>query len=290
MNCYATVGDIKNAVGSGITGTANDAQLRQACERASRMIDALCKRTFYPQVATRYWPTAGEREVWLPDLLAVTSINYSSDYGASYTALDSDDYLLYGGRDLRDSETPYRKLVLRMNGALDCFYVDERGLKILGVWGYHSDYANAWEDTGDTVEDAAGLTAVQTTVTVNDIDGTDLYGLTPRISIGNLLQIESEHCEVTGVNTTTNVGTIRRAWNGSTAATHAKEKAIYTWRVQPQVAEAACIQVVRWFKRGSQGFADASSGGPFGSLLYTKQLDPDIIELLINSGLRRVTA
>jgi len=290
VNAYATLDEIKAAAPNAFTGTSSDAILAMLSERASRLIDNVCHRHFYELAATRTWPTVGEREVWLPDLLAVTSINYSADYGASYTALTTDDYLLYGGRDLRDGETPYNELVLRENGALDCFYVDERGLKIVGLWGYHGDYARAWDDSGDTVQDAAGMTAAQTTVMVTDVDGANLYGLTPRLSVGNTIKIESEQCLVTATNTTTQVASIRRGWNGTTAATHAKAKTVYVWWPEALVQQACCIETVRWFKRGSQGFADASAGGPFGTLLYTKALDPDIVELLINSGLRRVTA
>ncbi len=287
-NAYATVAEVKASAPGGFTGTTSDAILAQLSERASRLIDDLCRRTFYPVTATRYFDTNGELSLWIPDLLAVTSISTSSDYGVTYTALTSSDYVLYGGKELRPGETPYVRLDVSTNGSLNCFEVGEKALKIVGIWGYHSDYANAWEDTGDTVEDAAGMSAVQTTVTVNDIDGADLYGLTPRIAVGNLAKIEDEQALVTSTNTTTNIGSIRRGWNGTTAATHAKEKAIYVWRWEPVVQQAACIQTIRWFKRGSQGYADSGAAPQLGMMMYTQALDPDIATLLTKTGLRRL--
>lgn len=51
------------------------------------------------------------------------------------------------------------------------------------------------------------------------------------------------------------------------------------------VEQAVVMQVVRWWRRGAQMFADASPVGELGAPAYTRQLDPEIQTLLIGSGL-----
>lgn len=52
----------------------------------------------------------------------------------------------------------------------------------------------------------------------------------------------------------------------------------------PEPIQRACkIQAARWFKQALQGWQDASMGGEFGQLLYTKELDPNV-KTLLNSA------
>ena len=49
----------------------------------------------------------------------------------------------------------------------------------------------------------------------------------------------------------------------------------------PAVIKKACvIQVFRWYMRGKQGYADGGANVEIGRMVYVKQLDPDIKELL----------
>lgn len=49
----------------------------------------------------------------------------------------------------------------------------------------------------------------------------------------------------------------------------------------PSPIQKACIvQVFRWYMRGKQAFADAGANIELGRMVYVKQLDPDIKELL----------
>lgn len=109
-------------------------------------------------------------------------------------------------------------------------------LLITGIWGFHRDYANAWLSV-DTLQ-AAIVTAGATTLTVEDVDGLDPYNRTPRISVGNLIRIDSEFMEVVAVNTTTNVVTVRRAANGSTAAAHNNGTGVDVWQVEEEIKYA----------------------------------------------------
>ena len=67
---------------------------------------------------------------------------------------------------------------------------------------------------------AGGLTALQTTFTANNVDGLDSQG-GRRISVGDVLRIESEDCPVIAVDTVTNVVQIQRGAFDTLAVAHA---------------------------------------------------------------------
>lgn len=119
--------------------------------------------------------------------------------------------------------------------------------RITGTWGYHPDYATAWQAV-DTVQDDP-LSDSATTLTVSDVDGADTDGRTPRIGRGDLLRLESEYLAVTGVDTDTNTATVKRGVNGTTAASHASGTSVEVWTIdeplQRAVARQAAFQVVR---------------------------------------------
>lgn len=89
------------------------------------------------------------------------------------------------------------------------------------TWGMHRNYAEAWQEA-DTLQ--AGITASATTLTVVDVDGDDYYGFSPRFSYGQLIRLTtggvSEFMRVIDTNTTTNVLTVLRGQNGTTAIAH----------------------------------------------------------------------
>ncbi len=85
------------------------------------------------------------------------------------------------------------------------------------------------------------LTAAATSLTVNNADGADGNGFTPRFQVGQLIQLESEWCYVAGVNTTTNVLTITRGQNGSTAAAHVKTTAISVYQPMQTIKRATLL-------------------------------------------------
>ena len=288
MNLYATLAQLKAALDN-LTSTTYDTALVTSLRHAARLVDAASGRQFYPELDTRYVDGNGREDLWLPwPVLAITTCSISQDYAVTYTALVAEtDYWVSDG--VTWEATPYQMLFMNPNGSYDYWYNYRRAVKLVGVFGYHRDYAHAWEASGDSVQDAAGITAAATSITVSDADGADAQGVTPRFSVGSLLKIESEYIEVTGVNTTTNILTVVRAVNGTTGATHAKSTAISLWRPEALATQACLIQAGRWFKRGQQAYADAGASVELGQLIFAKQLDPDVEAILMTAGLRRLT-
>lgn len=147
---------------------------------------------------------------------------------------------------------------------------------VTGVWGFHRDYPNAWLSV-DTLA-AAIVSAAATTFTVANVDGSDPYGRTPRISAGNLLKVDDEYMEVVSTNISTNVVTVIRGVNGSTAATHVISSAVSVWQVEEPVKRACA----RWaaFLYARMGAYESSAITDIGIINYPSDLLGEIKRIL----------
>jgi hypothetical protein len=286
MNLLATVDQVKRALE--IAGTTYDALVTEALRATSRLIEDAAGRSFVPTLATRYVDGNGKSSLWLDEpWLDITTLSLSGDGGTTYTALGATDWWESDG--LHYEVTPIQLLVLNPNGNTSGFYAGRRTVRLVGLLGWHRNFAVAWEASGDSVQDTSGITSAATSITVTDADGAGADGLTPRFSVGNLVQAESEIMEVIGVSASTNKLTVVRGVNGSIAATHAKSVALAIWRPDDLAHQATLIQAVRFFKRAQQGFADAGANLDLGKLIFAKKLDPDVEAILMTAGLRRLT-
>ena len=123
---------------------------------------------------------------------------------------------------------------------------------------------------------ASGATSLE----VTDVDGDDLFGLSPVFANGHLLRLESEFFEVTTVNKSDNKLTVLGARNGSTAAEHLQNVDVEIWRPPAPVRQAAAIMAVRMMQRASQGYADARANPELGQLQFVRRMDPEAKALL----------
>jgi hypothetical protein len=120
-------------------------------------------------------------------------------------------------------------------------------VSIPGIWGFNRDYENAWLQV-DTLKLAIGDTVIKT-FTVNDVAGPDDYGQTPAISAGDLLRIDDEYLEVISTDNGTDIVTMRRHANGSTAAEHVVDTPVYRWQTEEPVKYAVARQVGLMYSR-----------------------------------------
>lgn len=291
MIAYATVADIKRAMAANESITAAvETLLFQTVLRVSRRVDvrmsaARMRPAFAPTVESRTQRiTSGlvnsrDNTLRIDDpLLALTSVTRSGEV----LVVDS---TVEAWPDA--TQTPIRTLRLRdvYSSWYDIGYTDAPPtITIGGVWGYHSDYANAWQAV-DTVQDAP-LTAIATTLTVVDVDGADLWGFTPRIDRGNLLRIGDEYLVVTAVNTDTNTATVRRGVNGTTAAEHAQGTAVEVWQVDAPVRDAVARQVgFTYQRRGAYVQKQVTELG--AEIRFPDDLLPDLENVLEDYQWRR---
>jgi hypothetical protein len=54
----------------------------------------------------------------------------------------------------------------------------------------------------------------------------------------------------------------------------------YSSSVPDDIKQAAKIQVMRWFMRSKQSYQDTSASERLGQMLYTQELDPDVLRIL----------
>ncbi|WP_377271923.1 hypothetical protein [Peterkaempfera sp. SMS 1(5)a] len=179
---YATREDVQQAMDSKLTARDN-ARIDRALEAATRSVEGLCHRRFYPQQGTRSfdWPN-GQRafpwRLWLDDndLISVTELSSGG------VVIPPDEYFLRRADD-RD-EPPYTFLELNIGtsaafGGGDTW---QRDISITGLWGYSADTA------------PAGALAADVDATIGTVQVTD----SAAAGVGDLLQIGTERLIVTG--------------------------------------------------------------------------------------------
>lgn len=281
-NAYLSLSELRAAVPDALKAsvTKYDAQMLRLLSEASRFVDNYCKREFYPYLATRYFRGSGGLVQRIPDLLSITSVSYSDDDGTTYTALSASDYYATVAGN-HNSLKSYDALELNINSTtLSYWPCGQRSIKIVGVWGYCDDRNLCWQSTGDRIYGGT-LTSSATSMTLNDVDGLDIYGAAPRFQAGGLYRIESEYVEATLTqDTTSNTLGILRGRNGTTAASHVEDTVIDAWQAPEPVKQAIAISVFKHLQRGFQGFGDARSTPELGQLFFLKSLDPDAVSKL----------
>lgn len=233
MNEYVSYEDVKTYLR--ITLTTDDTLLKGFCAQASRSFDAATRRCFYPHISTRYYdhPYSPDRLELMDDLLEVSAFTTQN---TAITLTASDYYLMCG---YQHNLMPYDRIVMRIDGNYPTLSYNETWQKancVVGIWGYHEDWANAW-DAVDVVG-VGGINASSTSLLVIDADGTDLEGNTPRFKIHNLLKVEDEYMYVTARDAATNILTVRRAMNGTTAAVHLAAATVSVYRPMDDISNA----------------------------------------------------
>lgn len=123
-------------------------------------------------------------------------------------------------------------------------------VEVTGWWGYRSRWQQrGWTDTTDRITNSGGINATVATLTVNDADGIDEQGLTPRFSRGQLLRVDDEMLRVLAVESGSNTLTVRRGVRGTEAAAHAQNAALLTWSAEEDVVWAMTKWVALMYQR-----------------------------------------
>lgn len=247
MTNYTTLARAKAEIKA--SSTVNDAVVRQNIITVSKRIDAVLgspRRPFFaPYTEQRDFLITADRVNTLDNtfLLKDHILSMSAVLKQTTTVTSFAEIYSYGeevATMLRLTNTSYSWYP---NNA-----TQQQKIYVTGVWGWNQDYANAY-DSVDTIQNAGGINTSVTSITVADADGADLDGFTPRFSPGNLIRIGSELLDVTAVNTTTNILTVRRGVNGTTAAAHDQTTAIEVYRVDERVDRITARQAALLYAR-----------------------------------------
>lgn len=266
MNEYVSYEDLKLYLR--ITENDADDLLKGFTLQASRIFDAATRRRFYPRLETRYYDHPYDASVLVldDDLLEVDTFTTLNGYIA---LLPGDYYLTCGGQH---NLTPYDRIEMRVP-ALQYQSTPQRANAIAGIWGYHEDWGAAW-DAVDAL--AAGVTASATSITVTDVDGADLSGMTPRFKVQQTIRINAEYMYVTGKDTSTNTLTVRRGVNGTTAVAHDKDVAVSVYRPMQDVWHAVRRLAAWLYGQKDQPYAERIQAAQQGIISIPEGLPADV--------------
>jgi hypothetical protein len=217
-NSYTTLAEFKkyiNAPGQTLSIDASDDDVIDSMiETASRRVDDICGRKFYPSVLAEKYDIPDDDTIWFDDdlLAVITFLNGDA------TAIASTEYLLkpanyYPKYSLQMSDVT--SVIFNTNTSASSMQV----LSVTGIWGYHNDYARAWKSAGTIAAAWASTTTLTATMTA---------GHTLDAAGGQILKIDNELFNSTSV--VANTLTVQaRGDNGSTAATHLITAPVYVW-------------------------------------------------------------
>ena len=264
MNSYADLTMLKSASYLNISVTTHDVYFRRLLEQASRMIDKYCDRYFYCYSGTKYYDGA---IIIYPkdDILSITTLKTNEDGDATFeNTFTTSDYHLYPLNDL-----PKIRVEINPDGDYGSFASGiKKGVQIIGIFGYGDGWsATPYSNSGTTTNEA--LDATETDVDV-------VSGLA--LAVGQTILIESEQMYISSISS--NILTVKRGINGTTATTHDTLKIIYIYEYPQPIVQACLIMVMRAWKRKDSAFQDVVSLPEYGQLGVYRGIDPDVAETI----------
>lgn len=258
----------------------DDQRIAKICYRVSRSLEKACKRRrFYPIRETRYFDHPPESDqLWLDDdLLEVIAL--ATNNGG--TTITSENFY---GRQGQSYQAPYSRICLREGGTPGNFTYSgspQRANSIDGLWGYHDDWAGAWQQVDAVQDDPLAINA--TVVNVGDVDGLDEMGFEPRFLVQQLIRFgagaTAEMAYITAKDVDNNRLTISRGVNGSAAAQQANNTAIYVYRPMEDAVKAA----VEW---ASYEYRRKDSVGTEGDRPFASATGVMVLPSALPSGVR----
>lgn len=271
---YSTLQEIR-ATYLNETNATQDTMLFDLLRSTSREMDNICNRRFVPWLTTQYYDTPRRPDdpiLFTDDLLELTTLTNGD--GNTFTTAQYKLYPL--------NAYPKHKVIILPSSELKWYTTstgDPNGaISAAGVYGYHDDYTNAWQDTLATLS-AAITTTSQTTVTCT----------TGKVYRGYLVKIDSEYIYINSVTVgSSDTLTMIRGVNGSTAATHLISTPIYRW-TSPEVEMVCRVASVAYFKLRANPVGDSVvlGGQSFATPKdVTQYMDKRLRELgLIRTGI-----
>lgn len=268
-NLYATLDEVRRYLGLSAAQSDDDDLLLLMSGAASRLIEGYAGRRFYPQRATRRYAVSDSYRLSLDDdLLTLHSLTNGDGQAVPLEAVHRHPAGPVTSSLILDRT---RTAFVHMGDPLDAIAVE-------GTWGYHPAWADAWQDSGDSVQDDP-LSAAATTLTVSDVSAVPPGGTGRRFAVGQLLRLGEEYLHVLAVDEGTNTLTVARAANGTTAASHSRGAAIAVYR-PPEDVRQACLRVTHWLYRQPDAGFVLRSAGLRGEVVVPPALPDDVQQIL----------
>ncbi len=218
---------------------------------ATAMAHQFCRRSFVPYRQTKTFDARGD---WVDG----RTLTLNADLLDAITITNGDGSVITDDQYLLRDRNRYPRHEIKLKASSNLIWTSdgydwEDAITIDGIWGYHESYDQAWVDSGDTVQDAGGVDAAATAITVTDAGGQDARFNT-RFQVGQVLRIDDEYLILTAVDAGTNTLTVRRGQLGTTATAHETGAAIYTYAPMDDVARAiASLAIWLYRNKATQG-------------------------------------
>lgn len=259
---YTTRAQVKRALDSAETAR-NNARVDDAIAAASRSVEGLCHRRFYPELRTASWdyPTgqyAPSWRLWLGEneLISVTAVS------AGGVTIDTADCFL--ARADGRAQPPYTKLELNLgtSAAFQAGATHQQAISVTGWYGYRDDQVSSGAlaealDSSETGVDVTGACAAVVSagsmivvdterMIVTDVQlldtgvnlGADLAASTATtgvsvadgtvFAVDEVISIDTERMLIVDIAGNTLI--VERAADGSTLAAHTTNADIYARR------------------------------------------------------------
>jgi hypothetical protein len=265
-NLYADVDAFRRRfANNAVLDLADEQEITRVLEVTARGVDEYTHRHYYALTQTRYFDGDGSDEMYIPDLVAVTSIKFDEDGDRTFelTLSPTDYYLLRPGADNEDA---LPRTLLRLddvNGQRSSFLERRRLVEIVGRWGF----TEAVERIAPTITMADGATTSATVSEIGDIaDGQTL-----------LVDGTAEQVYVEQKSGTTTL-TVKRGMNGTTPS-GATDAALDRFTYVPEIRESNLILASRFWKRREQGYANVVAS-PSGVAEFIRYQDPYVAAML----------
>lgn len=179
---YTTREEVKAELDVKETARSN-ARIDRAIEDASRRVEGLCHRKFFPVQATRFfdWPPRQGMTPWVLRLDDQELISLST-LASGGQVITSDEYNL----EPVNSGPPYTRIEIKLSsdGAFGGGETYQRDIQVTGLWGYRNTEAT----TGVTAE------VLDDSETAVDVDG----ATSAAVGIGSIVRVDSERMLITG--------------------------------------------------------------------------------------------
>jgi hypothetical protein len=272
QNSYVTLAEIKaqlTAPGQTFsTDAPDDSVIENILNTASRIVDEQTGRRFYPKIETRYFdiPELSRTLQLEGDLLEVITLT-----NGDTVVLTTTDYALYP-KNFSPSFAIRLKESSSYYWAQDGNGNTEDVISVLGLWGYHNDYANAWL-TGSTLAEDLDISELPWTMTSGTLFAAD-----------QIIRVENELSIIASVSTN-DVTVVKRPENGSTAAIHASGTAVKIWQPMASVKRATLLiaesEYQKRFGENESGVARITAAGVVITPAGFPRLAKEIIDTLI---------
>jgi len=265
-NLYADLNAFRGLFVDNQTLDATDqTAVLRAIEAGSRRVDNMTHRTFFAETDTRVFDGNGRSWMWLPDLLAATTIKLDEDANRTFelTLAAATDYYLKRRFYRNEDALPKTALELDQNGQRTSFLKQKRLVEIVGRWGF-----TEITEVVDSIP-SAGQSSTSTTLPV--VDGT-LFSVGQTV----LIELEQEYIRAISGNNLT----VYRAVNGTTAVEHVFGKLVNRFVYPPEIIQATLILAGRLIKRRERDYANVSDNLVSGLSQKFFRYDPDVGGLL----------